>query len=173
MDMIAAEANVSKATVYAHFKNKDGLFARMVDTFCIAQDQAIARIEADHPDTHTALRWLARGLLEAWAEPNTLRFGRMMMGEGSRFPRLGKLFVESGVLQVQRRISDFFAKLAQRGELTMPDPDLGAEFFVSLTRGAVQMRSLAALGAPPAADELDKLADGMAAMFVAAYRPAD
>jgi AcrR family transcriptional regulator len=57
MEMVAREADVAKATLYGHFKNKDALYlavcARMARLLCGAVEQALA--ESDAPlDTQLA-----------------------------------------------------------------------------------------------------------------------
>ncbi len=169
MDAIAAEAQVSKATVYAHFADKQALFAEMVAEYCREQQAALAEIEAEHPQVREGLERLARGMMRFLAAPNALRFGRMIIGESARFPALGQTFVESGFLALQDDIAGFLGRAAARGELDLPDPALAAELFVSMVRGPVQFQSLRALGAPPAAEALDRIAVEAARLLTTAY----
>lgn len=169
MDAIAAEAQVSKATVYAHFADKQALFAEMVAEYCREQQAALAEIEAEHPQVREGLERLARVMMRFLAAPNALRFGRMIIGESARFPALGQTFVESGFLALQDDIAGFLGRAAARGELDLPDPALAAELFVSMVRGPVQFQSLRALGAPPAAEALDRIAVEAARLLTTAY----
>ncbi len=169
MDAIAAEAQVSKATVYAHFADKQALFAEMVAEYCREQQAALAEIEAEHPRVQEGLERLARVMMRYLAAPNALRFGRMIVGESARFPELGRTFVDSGFLALQADIAGFLGRAAERGELDLPDPALAAELFVSMVRGPVQFRSLRALGAPPDDTALDRIASEAARLLVTAY----
>jgi len=169
MDAIAAAAQVSKATVYAHFADKQALFAEMVAEYCREQQAALAEIEAEHPQVREGLERLARVMMRFLSEPNALRFSRMIIGESARFPQLGRTFVESGFLGLQADIAGFLGRAAARGELDLPDPALAAELFVSMVRGPVQFHSLRALGAPPAAEALDRIAVEAARLLTAAY----
>ena len=169
MDAIAATADVSKATIYAHFADKQALFTEMVGDYCREQQSILAQIEARHPSVEEGLRRMGRAMLYFLAAPGALRFGRMILGESARFPELGKAFVEAGFLALQQDIAGFLARAAERGELDLADPDLAAELFVSMIRGPVQFRSLRAGGSPPADAELDLIAREAARLMALAY----
>ena len=169
MDVIAAEAKVSKATVYAHFADKPALFAEMVAEYCREQQAALAQIEAANPRVGEGLNLLARMMMRFLARPEALRFGRMIIGESARFPELGRTFVEAGFLALQSDIAGYLGRAAARGDLEVPDPALAAELFVSMIRGPLQFRSLRALGAAPSDADLDRLAAEAARVTIAAY----
>lgn len=168
MDGIAAAAGVSKATLYAHFDGKEQLFAEMVSLYCREQEAAIAEIETAHPAIEEGLRRIALVVLDHAAHPNALRFGRMIMAEAVRFPALGRLFVESGILGLQARVALFLERARARGALTLEDPALAAELFVNMVRGPVQFRSLQAGGEPLAPEERARIAGAAARLMAAA-----
>jgi len=169
MDQIAASAGVSKATLYAHFDNKENLFSEMQSDYLNAQEDAISAIERSNVDTVEGLHRIAQVMIEAWAEPNALRFSRMIMGESARYPQLGRLFVETGIYRLQTVLERVLKSLDSQGELTIPDPELAAELFIGMIRSPIQMRSLHALGAQPDRAELDRLALAAVQMAVAAF----
>lgn len=169
VDLIAAKANVSKATLYAHFGGKEPLFAQMVEGYCAAQETAIAAIEAEHPETTEGLFRVTMLVLTGWSEPNALKFGRMIMGESARFPRLGRVFAQSGAQYLQRIVTAMFKRLAGEGALTLTDPDMTAELFIAMTRSTVQTRSLLKLGKPPSRAELSDIAHAIVETVVGAH----
>ena len=104
MDAVAAAADVSKATVYAHYTSKPELFAAV-----IAQEgQAnIAALERRPDETIAdALRRLAREAFDLVLAPTTTAFYRMIAAEAPRFPELGRIFYETGPAHVQARLAD-------------------------------------------------------------------
>ena len=60
MDVVAREAGVSKATLYAHFASKDRLFASVVSAECQRHLDLFARLEAEHPSIRDALMMIDR-----------------------------------------------------------------------------------------------------------------
>lgn len=170
MDLIADRAAVSKATVYAYFDSKEQLFEAVVADYCREQQEAMEALEAEHPSVEEGLLRMAEIMIRYWADPGALRFSRMIMGETARFPELGRAFVRSGFQQLQKVVADFLAASTKRGELHVKDPQLVAELFIGMMRGAVQMRSLMALGQPPAPAPLKQLAREAVKIVLAAYK---
>jgi TetR/AcrR family transcriptional regulator, mexJK operon transcriptional repressor len=164
MDAIAAAAGVSKATVYAHFAGKEALFTEMVSDYCRQQRAAIAEIEAEHPAAQEGLERIALTIMRYLAHPRATAFSRMILGESTRFPELGRAFVESGFIGLQQEVAGFLARAAGRGELSADDPELAAELFINMIRGAVQFRSLHT-GKPPSEAELRRIAAAAAALM--------
>lgn len=169
VDAIATAAQVSKATVYSHFADKQALFSEMVAEYCRQQRLVLAEIEAEQPQIQQGLERLARTITRFLAAPGALRFGRMIIGESARFPELGKRFVESGFLPLTAHIAGYLSRAAARRELSVPDPALAAELFVNMVRGSVQLQSLRALGAAPPDDALDRIAAEAARLMTKAY----
>ncbi len=97
MEAVAAEANVSKGTLYARYSGKDELFK------AIASDRLEAwSILAPGPD-HTQITGLkdrllyrANKILEAISLPEVRAFERMMSAEANRFPDLAGAFYDQG-----------------------------------------------------------------------------
>ena len=168
MDAIATAAGVSKATVYAHFAGKEQLFTEMVSAYCREQRAAVADIEAAHPAVEEGLRRIALTIMRYLAHPRAMAFSRMIMGEATRFPDLGRAFVESGFLGLQREVAGVLERAASRGELKLEDPALAAELFINMVRGPIQFRSLLARGEPPPEAELERIAAAAARLIAQA-----
>src|SRR3954464_9652902 len=60
MDAIARTANVSKATLYAHFSGKEELFAAMVSGECRAQSRMLTSPDVADRDVAEALAEIGR-----------------------------------------------------------------------------------------------------------------
>lgn len=164
MDAIAASAGVSKATVYAYFDGKDQLFTQMVAGYCDEQKEAVAEIEDEHLPIGEALNRILMTLMRYLAHPRAIVFSAMIVGQAARFPELGRIFVQSGAMELQGQLAGVLRRAADRGELEVEDPALVAELLIAMVRGVVQSRSLLAGGAAPSESELASIAGAAAAL---------
>ncbi len=101
MDRIAAVAGVSKATVYSHFRDKEGLFEALVQQLARerlpklfnAVSQGAARVDAPPRE---CLRQLCTALMERMTQDELyFDFLRLTIGESGRFPQLAQVFLKN------------------------------------------------------------------------------
>jgi TetR/AcrR family transcriptional repressor of mexJK operon len=165
MDEIAALARVSKQTVYKHFADKERLFSEIVT----ATVDEIA--DPNYGDVERDLRDFARGQLRAVMEPRLLQLRRLVIGEASRFPQLGRLFYERGPGRTIDALATMFERLASRGALELDDPRLAAAHFNWLVM-SIPLNQAMLLGEdePATPTELKRYADAGVRAFLAAYR---
>ena len=96
MDRVATAAGVSKATVYSHFKDKEGLFAALIKRMAAEKLKMFDQNQVLEGSAREILeRVLLRGLEQMREDDQYLSFIRLVIGESGRFPRLAKLFVEN------------------------------------------------------------------------------
>jgi TetR/AcrR family transcriptional regulator len=108
MDRIARAAEVSKATVYSHFADKEALFRALTEQMVgerLSELFGTSPREALPAEPAAALAELAaRCLASGQTQPQFLSFLRLVIGESDRFPGLAKAFVaqleRTGVAQV-------------------------------------------------------------------------
>jgi AcrR family transcriptional regulator len=136
MDLIAAEAGVSKMTVYNHFGSKDVLFLAVIND---ALEEALGPTLAgtqerlnSSDDLHDSLRWIARGWVEGLVHPDVLALRSLVVAESRRFPELGKAWRAKGPGPVNPLLAETFRRLVDEGRLVMPDVDLAIVQLYSL-----------------------------------------
>jgi AcrR family transcriptional regulator len=137
VDAIAAEAGVSKVTVYNHFRNKEILFTAVVgdaldkalgDTF-----DEVGRVLSEASDVRTTLLRTARVWVAAVAVPEVIALRNLVTGELGRFPELGAAWNDRGPGRFYPLVGELVTKLRDRGELVVPDVDVAVIQLFSLT----------------------------------------
>lgn len=171
MDAIARAAGVSKATLYAYFSSKDQLFATIIGEACQERIAAGALLPSEVTDLRAALTAFGGRLLRFFLEERALAIHRVVIAESTRFPELGRAFYDNGPAALHRTVGDWLAEQNAAGRLTVPDPLMAAEQFVSMLRTCLFLR--ASLGLTPPADaEIDATVDAAVTTFLKAFAPA-
>ncbi|WP_137994437.1 TetR/AcrR family transcriptional regulator [Streptomyces vilmorinianum] len=140
MDAIAAEAGVSKVTVYNHFGSKEALFTAVVagaldeplHTGDGATGPDLAGL-ADAEDLRAAFLAAARAWVRAVRENDEVRALRALVAaELHRFPELGRAWRELGPAGHHPAVADALRALADRGRLEIPDLEVAVIQLYSL-----------------------------------------
>jgi TetR/AcrR family transcriptional repressor of mexJK operon len=169
MDTIAREAGVSKATVYAHFAGKEELFGAVIDRECERYFARFSAGELDPCDVRGSLTVLGCRFLELLLSPDGIALYRIILGEVTRFPRLGEVFWRAGPERQRVQIEAFLKSAVASGTLAFADTRLAAEQFVSLVRGDVQLRHLLRLEANADRRGIRAAVEGAVATFLQAF----
>ena len=90
MDLVAAEAGVSKQTVYNHFGSKEGLFRAIVDHVSGELLDVLVERDGTRADPAATLEAVARRFLKLLLLPAHLALHRMLVAEAPRFPDLAR-----------------------------------------------------------------------------------
>ena len=171
MDVIAREAGVSKATVYAHFANKEELFGAVIARLSERRFHGFSAEALDPRDIEASLLTIASRFLDLVLSPEAIALNRTIIGEVSRFPALGEVFWAAGPERTRVQIEAFFRRAVAAGSLAIPDARLAAEQFVALARGEIHLRSLLRLEAEGDTPGLAAAAESAVATFLRAFQP--
>lgn len=131
MDRVAIAAGVSKATVYSHFQDKEGLFTALIQRLVEGKFRAIfdlanAKVLQTAPEI--ILRDLANRMLDTGMnEPQFLNFMRVILGESGRFPQLARAFVRNIEQTAFKILCQYFTTCPQ---LKVSDPEATARIFI-------------------------------------------
>ncbi len=174
VDAIAAEAGVSKRTIYNRYGDKESLFlsvlrdtyAAMTATFGRIAEAHLSEITDVRQDLTAFARDVAFTLLRA---PERIGLIRLMMAEAPYFPAL--LREQAQPQTMTGILARALARLAEAGQLQITDPVEAADHLSALTFGQLNNKSM--FGAVPVSDaETERMVTGGVAAFLRAYRPA-
>ncbi len=172
MDEIAARAGVSKQTIYTHFPNKEVLFADLVLGNVGRVEEFGPELEATFDragDLQSGLRDVARLYARFVIRPEVLRLRRLVLGEAGRFPELARRYYEAVPERVYSALASLFGRLAAEGVLEVADPAMAAHHFAWLALGWPMDVAMFDASRVPSGEELDRIADAAARVFLAAY----
>jgi TetR/AcrR family transcriptional repressor of mexJK operon len=172
MDEVAAVAGVSKQTVYKHFADKETLFHELITSTVDKTGEAVAGypILRGLQPFDEELRAFARHLLRGVMQPHVLQLRRLVIGEATRFPSLGRTFHDRGLGKTVEALSAVLGGLADDGHLEIDDPQLAAEHFIWLVLSVPLNRAML-LGNDHGVRtrDLDRYADAGLNTFLSAY----
>ncbi|MFF8973960.1 TetR/AcrR family transcriptional regulator [Streptomyces sp. NPDC014995] len=126
MDAIAAEAGVSKVTVYNHFGSKEALFTAVITGALDAPlaGDASAALErlAEAEDLRAALLDAARRWVHSVrADDDVAALRNLVAAEVHRFPELGRAWQHHGPEGHHPAVADALRTLAEQDRLVIPD----------------------------------------------------
>jgi TetR/AcrR family transcriptional regulator, mexJK operon transcriptional repressor len=168
MEAVAAQAGVSKGTLYLHFRNKETLFATLIVEELSATAVDLWHQTNEHSDIEAVLIHVARNYVGLFGSSHAIEVYKSLVSVSARFPRLGQLFYEHGTKVLTERLSAFIAAYTAEGVLTVPDADLAAEQFLSLVRGSLHLREVLSTQSPSAA-QIDKVITSGVRLFLRGY----
>jgi TetR/AcrR family transcriptional regulator, mexJK operon transcriptional repressor len=142
MDLVAAEAGVSKQTVYNHFVSKEGLFRAIVDDLSSDLLHVLVEGVSAGSDPAATLEALARRFLGLLLMPSSVAMHRMLVAEAPRFPDLAREIYIGGPARAVHELAGYLEEENRRGRLAVEDPMLAAEQFFGALRGNLQLRAL-------------------------------
>jgi TetR/AcrR family transcriptional repressor of mexJK operon len=171
LDDVAREANASKATIYAHFGNKLGLFQAILSTRSQQLQEPLRSGEATHAPVRDVLTEFGRRFLHTLLSPVPLKFYRLIVAQGANFPDLAELWFSKGPRAQIMALAAFLTHRRDLGELNIPVPETVAEFFLMSLRGTLHLQAAVGLLHPPYDDIIDTKVAAAVDMVMRAYGP--
>lgn len=172
MDLIAAEAGVSKQTIYNHFRSKDELFKAIITDMTTTLMAPLSTWEAAKSTPERQLRSFARDFFTLMLRPSSLAFYRLIVAESARFPELGAAIFAAGAGRLIRVLAEYLAWETKKGALAVDDPERAAEMFLGMLSGRVQLRALLGVSGALSEAELDRRVEHSVSSFLRLYASA-
>ena len=169
VDAIAADAGVSKMTVYSHFASKEGLFEAVIRDRTDRVMGGVAGVEAlDPTQPQKALMAVGEQFLTLAREEDTLGQFRLIYGAAAVQREACRAFYGQGA---DRLIGDLAAYLRcadAQGTLNIRHPRRAADLFLSMFLGDGHIRGLMMLDMPDVREDRALLREAVR-VFMAAY----
>ncbi|QFT75951.1 TetR/AcrR family transcriptional regulator [Erythrobacter sp. THAF29] len=169
IEAIAADAGVSKVTVYNHFGDKRGLFTAAVEQECEKMRGYFSLEELPKGSIRERLTSIGEAMFAFLSRPEMIQFERRIAAETEHEPSIGQAFLKAGPWRMKQGFSAFLAHAAQSGELEIADPMLAAEQFVSMCKGMGDLERR--FGSVPSDEDTKRRIEGAVDVFLAAYAP--
>lgn len=153
LDEIIRRAGGSRATVYAQFGGKEGLFGAIIAKVCADIVAPLIHVRQEE-NFEATLYAIGRRYLEALLNPTGLALYRLAAGESGRFPELGRQVYAAGPATAARELAAYLRRESTRSDLSLADPDLAARHFLELVKGDLHTRALFNVDAAPSESEI-------------------
>ncbi|WP_210558115.1 MULTISPECIES: TetR/AcrR family transcriptional regulator [unclassified Pseudomonas] len=170
MDAVAAEAGVSKLTVYSHFNDKETLFSSAVMAKCEEQlPPLFFELPAGIPVENVLLN-IARGFHQLINSDESVNLHRLMMALGTQDPKLSQIFYDAGPERMVQGMERLLKRIDETGALSIDLPRNAAEHFFCLIKGAGNFRLLYCCGEPLSEEASESHVQEVVGLFMRAYR---
>ncbi len=170
VDLIAARAGVSKATVYNHYEDKKALFVA-----CVVQeaDEMSAGLRAclgeTGGDAEEGLQVIGEKVMGVFLSPAVVGLYRHAIA-AAHFPGVGQTIFERGPRVIHAAIASYLEVWDRAGALRIEEPRSAAVEFVALCQGDLVTRSRLGILSYPVDEEVRGTVKRAVRTFVRAYR---
>lgn len=169
MDAVAAEAGVTKPTLYSYFPSKESLFQEMM---LGKRDVMLDVFEHPSGDMVADLLVFAWAYADTVMRPEMLALARLIIGEVQRFPEIGRAYQASGPDHLLRGIMRYLDSQRRAGRLAFEDAELAAQDLWGLILSAPRTQALYMPDALPDRATLHRYITNGLRVFLKAYSTA-
>lgn len=172
IDLVAAEAGVSRQTIYNHHGDKEKLFLAVVKEVAERMSAGSFAVIDTFPDKPTDLQgeltaFAIRVLTGCACSRDGKFITKLIQREGERYPELFAAWNENGPEKTNAALAARFARLALAGHLELDDPDLAARQFMALAKADLHTGMM--LGRTPSEADIAAAAASAVKTFLRAY----
>ena len=169
VDAIAADAGVSKMTVYSNFGSKEGLFQAVVHERTATTVTGAPGVDALDPDQpEKSLLAIGARFLALARGDDALGALRSVYGVAGAQPETCRAFYKEGPERVKGELAAYLRQAHSAGTLNVRNPLQAADVFLSMFLGSGHIRGLLKLEMPDSRENRALLREAVR-VFMAAY----
>lgn len=169
IEAIAAQAGVSKVTIYNRFGTKEALFSNMVAQECDRMRSGLQQVTQMGDNIAETLTYFALNMTEFLAHDDITRIEAHLAVEAEHNPDLGKLFLDAGPRRLQKFLAMILADAHESGQLNIDDADEAAELFAGMVKGFADMDRRFRQNGPDAKRKAEKRISSAVRLFIKGY----
>lgn len=171
MNQIAAEAQVSKLTVYNHFQDKDTLFTCAIEETCKASIDAHAIILNTQSDFRTALYQVCELALSITNLPEAIKLEHLLLELAAERNPLAQRFYEASHARIFAVWTGFFQQAHQLNLIKQHNVEQQTQLLLSLLLGHRHHEVLLGVRAVPTPEECQQIIQETIEIFILKYPP--
>ena len=138
IEAIAADAGVSKVTVYSHFGDKRSLFTAAVEHEC-ENIRGQLLFDDNRGSVRDRLLAFGRSMVAFLSRPEMIRFEQRIAAEIELEPELGQCFLDAGPRRMHLALAGLLEREHKQGKLQVDDPLQAAEHLAAMCKGLADM----------------------------------
>ena len=129
---VATKVGVRESALYNYFPGKDALFEALLAAHHESKAELLAPLlEEPIADARAMLLQLAYGMLESFVEPREQKLFRILMSDGIRLAKVGRINLPERMGHRRQRLNDLIRRLIKDGWLRRGDVNVLGLAFVS------------------------------------------
>lgn len=167
IEQIAADAGVSKVTIYNQFGDKRALFTAAVECECEKLRGHFSLDAMPQGTIRERLTAIGEAIAAFLSRPEMIQFDRRIAAETETEPAIGEVFLDAGPRRMKHGFAAYLRYCAETGDLVLDDPELAAEQFVSMCKGMDDLERR--FGAAVTPENFERRIAGAVDVFLAAY----
>jgi TetR/AcrR family transcriptional repressor of mexJK operon len=171
IEQVAVDAGVSKVTIYNQFGDKRALFAAAVECECEKMRGHFSLDAMPQGTIRERLTAIGEAIFAFLFRPEMIQFERRIAAETEHEPAIGSAFLEAGPWRMKQGFGAWLRHASEAGELSIADPALAAEQFVSMCKGMGDLERRFGVEVTPEASR--RRIVGAVDVFLAAYGRVD
>jgi AcrR family transcriptional regulator len=167
---IAKAAGVSKGTLYVYFKNKEELFAAIVQQECGTHAESAFTLDENDHDVEAVLTRLGIEYVKFLCNTGKASTLRIVIAIADRMPEIGKAFYETGPAEGTARLKAYLDAQVRAGILVIEDSEVAASQFLDACKAPLFPPVLFNFAPPPPEERVRHVVSIAVRTFLAAYR---
>jgi len=148
LNQLVERAGGSKSTIYAYFRDKEGLFVAVIDDMLQEILIPLYSMTLGEQDLYTSLTQLADHTLAVMTSHKGTGLSRIVYAESVKLPAVGKAFYKHGPHRAIIELSQYLEKLSESGTIQCDNPTLASEFFWGMLLHKPMLQGLCSVERP-------------------------